>query len=102
MKNLLLVLAFMLSMGAFAQKTITPRDPETLCYLAIDFEPECPIIKNGFIYFHSLYELNICGDLVDTMSPIALKQMIQDYICTYNTFPSYVEVLSSKPIKIRN
>ena len=93
MKNLLLVVAFLLSIGAFAQNTTTPKAPETLCYLAIEFEPECPIIINGLVSVHAQYDLNICGDLVNTMSPIAIKQMIQDYLCTYNNFPSYVEVL---------
>jgi len=98
MKNLLLVVAFMLSIGAFAQKTITPEDPKVLCYLTIDFEPECPIMMNGYIYEPSLYDLKICGNFVNTMSTIAIKQMVQNYLCTYNKFPSYVEVLSRKPI----
>ncbi|MGQ8868567.1 hypothetical protein [Myroides odoratus] len=99
MKNLLLVVAFMLSIGAFAQDQTYPRDPNlVLCEQMPNFIPECHI-KQGNVYtLLGEYVLEIC--LPETFRGTNVEKMIQEYICYYNKFPDYVTVKEFRPIGI--
>ncbi|WHT39013.1 hypothetical protein [Myroides odoratus] len=101
MKNLLLVLAFMFSMGVFAQGPKPPEEgrPE-LCYYTFSFEPACPlkvVTSTGFGDLpHAKYSLEICGKNISSMGSKAIIQMVQDYICEHGYFPIYVTVLNQE------
>ncbi|EHQ44494.1 hypothetical protein [Myroides odoratus] len=101
MKNLFLVVAFMLSIGAFAQGPKPPEEgrPE-LCYYAFYFEPECPLkvyTSTGLGDLpHAIYSLEICGKNISSMGSKAIIQMVQDYICEYGYFPIYVKILNQE------
>lgn len=89
MRNLLLVVAFMLSIGVFAQKPVEPYDPPILCKLIYDFIPDCvlniPIVDGVYI-------LEVCGkDLHKTADDI------QIYICENGKFPDYARIYNYKP-----
>ncbi|MCS4238667.1 hypothetical protein M2306_001093 [Myroides gitamensis] len=92
MKNLLLVVAFMLSIGAFAQNQTYPRDPDLiLCEQMPNFIPECHIRQGNVYTLPGEYVLEIC--LKESLPRDVIKEMIQEYICEYNKFPDYVRVL---------
>ncbi|MDM1044706.1 hypothetical protein HX004_06470 [Myroides sp. 1354] len=84
MKNLLLMVAFMLSIGVFAQNPKHPIDPNNeVCVQMNTFKPICDIISNGFPSFYGEYQLTACGpkSWLWSISPADLEEMVQDYIC---------------------
>ncbi|QQU04016.1 hypothetical protein [Myroides odoratus] len=97
MKNLLLVLAFMLSMGAFAQKPVDPpKEPETLCYLFYGFTADCMhIVPADWYYAYIKYDIQVC-DISPYESTASVNQRIQDYLCEYGVFPSYVKIIDKR------
>lgn len=103
MKNLLLVVAFMLSIGAFAQTPVKPIDPNLeLCVQLFDFEPPCVIGSGGLYWIHGEYDLWVCGPIswIGKFTYVEIEEMIKEYICEHNKFPDYVEVQNFRPIKI--
>jgi len=93
MKKLLLVLAFMLSMGAFAQKTFEPSFPPKCMYVP-GFVTECPLMLSSVDdppHQYISYVIEICGTVINDPIPQVLQD-IQSYICTYGQFPPNVKV----------
>lgn len=92
MKNLLLVVAFMLSSMTFAQDQTHPIDPNLqLCFYVYDFTPECILGSDGKWYIPGTYDVLVCGPIswIGKIKPADLEKMIQDYICEYNKFPDW-------------
>ncbi|WP_158963444.1 hypothetical protein [Myroides fluvii] len=100
MKKLLLALAFMLSIGVFAQDQTYPRDPNLqLCFYLYDVTPTCRI-GTGVIYvFPGTYDVLVCGpeSWIGSVKPADLEKMIQDYICEYNKFPDWAYPENYRP-----
>ncbi|WP_413513240.1 hypothetical protein [Myroides odoratus] len=94
MKKLLLVLAFMLSIVAFAQKPIGPPTyPPVMCTLDLEFVTRCV----GQFDLRGTYIIQICSTSVGTVPHETIFEWIQDYYCVNNKFPSYVTVKSFIP-----
>ena len=97
MKNLLLVLAFMLSIVAFAQNPIgPPTKPAIRCTLDLEFEPRC----SPKLSFHGIYTIQICSSRVGVDPHETILESIHNYMCLYNEFPSYVTVKGFVPYYI--
>ncbi|SEJ29656.1 hypothetical protein SAMN04488018_12249 [Myroides marinus] len=91
MKKLIFVGAFLLSLGAFAQKTIEPEPDLPMCLLAA-FEPECDIVVEGTTYTEGFFVIEACGWFINNQSSVVIIQNIQDYVCKNGKFPDYVKV----------
>ncbi|MDM1043945.1 hypothetical protein HX004_03680 [Myroides sp. 1354] len=93
MKKLFLLLIFMLSMGAFAQKPFDPS-PQAKCMYVPGFVTECPLnlySTDDPPHQYISYVIEICGTVLKDPIPQVLQD-IQNYICTYGEFPSNVKV----------
>ncbi|EHQ44506.1 MULTISPECIES: hypothetical protein [Myroides] len=100
MKNLLLVLAFMLSIGVFAQD-VSRLDSEpsigiSRCYL---LGYEVSPIQSAFCYYQKPgnYTLELCPPFFSEFLTADWGKMVREYWCEHGEFPEGVRIKSYYP-----
>lgn len=99
MKKLMLMGAFLLSAGAFAQ--IHPDIPKEPCRLIIseNLSPSCWPFNSFFKGAAGTFDFLVCGSLAHQSSE-EIEAFIFDYLCKNQTLPSGVTVLKFYPATI--
>lgn len=100
MKNLLLVLAFMFSMGVFAQEVPRPDSESSIdiprCYL---LGYEVSLIQSAFCYYQEpgSYTLELCPPFYNEFSTVDWGKRVREYWCEHGEFPTGVRIKSYYP-----
>ncbi|EHQ44483.1 hypothetical protein [Myroides odoratus] len=104
MKNLLLVLAFMLSIGAFAQVQNSGNTVPVMHYTETVYDLKLTCTFRGELFPRPiLYTLDVTHPFVGSTPPSEMQEVLGNivnaYVCTQGEFPSWVTIKRVKFIK---